>query len=292
MKTTHHSEYLKLDSVYIKTVKEAFESDNILEKQWLALDYLSKPDFSLALKEYESFESIIKNKNIKVHYFPSNNKVTIDSLYCRDASIATDFGIIICNMGKEGRRNEPKAQLAEYQQKNISVLGMIKSPGTLEGGDVAWLDHKTLAVGRTYRTNDEGIKQLKNLLEPKGVAIVVADLPHYKGQEDVFHLMSILSPVDSDLAVVYSPLMPIRFRNELLERGFNLIEVPEEEFDSMGCNVLAIAPRNCVMVAGNPITKNLLEKAGCKVMTYVGKEISVKGGGGPTCLTRPLVRIG
>jgi len=291
MKTTHHSEYLKLDSVYIKTAKDAFQSDNVLENQWLALNYLSKPDFSLALKEYENFEAIFKNNTIKVHHFPSNENVKMDAIYCRDASIATDFGVIICNMGKEGRRNEPEAQLEEYQKQNIPVLGVIKSPGTIEGGDVAWLDDKTLAVGRTYRTNDEGIKQLKKLLEPNGVSVIVADLPHYKGQEDVFHLMSILSPVDSDLAVVYSPLMPIRFRNELLERGFNLIEVPEEEFDSMGCNVLAISPRNCVMVAGNPKTKRLLESVGCKVTTYLGKEISVKGGGGPTCLTRPLVRI-
>jgi N-dimethylarginine dimethylaminohydrolase len=291
MKTTHHSEYLKLDSVYIKTAKDAFQSDNVLENQWLALNYLSKPDFSLALKEYENFEAIFKNNTIKVHHFPSNENVKMDAIYCRDASIATDFGVVICNMGKEGRRNEPEAQLEEYQKQNIPVLGVITSPGTLEGGDVAWLDDKTLAVGRTYRTNDEGIKQLKKLLEPNGVSVIVADLPHYKGQEDVFHLMSILSPVDSDLAVVYSPLMPIRFRNELLERGFNLIEVPEEEFDSMGCNVLAISPRNCVMVAGNPKTKKLLEAAGCKVTTYLGNEISVKGGGGPTCLTRPLARI-
>ena len=201
------------------------------------------------------------------------------------------FGIIICNMGKAGRINEPKAQLKEYQQKNIPILGVIQSPGTLEGGDVAWLDKKTLAVGHTYRTNEEGIKQLKELLEPKGVDVLVAELPHYKGKEDVFHLMSILSPVDKDLAVVYSPLMPIKFRNELLKRGFQLIEVPESEFESMGCNVLAISPRNCVMVEGNPITKKLLQNAGCKVTTYEGNEISVKGGGGPTCLTRPLVRI-
>ena len=292
MKTTHHSEYLKLDSVYIKTAKDAFQSDNLLENQWLALNYLSKPDFSLALKEYENFEAIFKNNTIKVHHFPSNENVKMDAIYCRDASIATDFGVIICNMGKEGRRNEPEAQLEEYQKQNIPVLGVIKAPGTLEGGDVAWLDEKTLAVGRSYRTNDEGIKQLKSMLEVNGVSVIVADLPHYKGEEDVFHLMSILSPVDSNLAVVYSPLMPIRFRNELLERGFKLVEVPEEEFDSMGCNVLAISPRNCVMVDGNLITKNLLQDAGCKVTTYTGNEISVKGGGGPTCLTRPLVRIG
>lgn len=290
-KTTQHSEFLKLKRVYLKSSIDAFVSEEVLASQWGELNYLSKPDLNGALKEYSEFKSIFENNGVEMQFFPPNDHVKMDSIYCRDASIATDFGMIICNMGKEGRANEPKAQLEEYQKQNMPVLGVITSPGTLEGGDVAWLDEKTLAVGHTYRTNDEGIDQLKKILEPNGVQVIVADLPHYKGQEDVFHLMSILSPVDNNLAVVYSPLMPIRFRNELLERGFNLIEVPEDEFESMGCNVLAISPRNCVMVDGNPKTKNMLEAAGCKVTTYSGKEISVKGGGGPTCLTRPLVRI-
>jgi N-dimethylarginine dimethylaminohydrolase len=292
MSKTQHSEYLKLEKVYLKSAKEAFQSEEILKNEWKELNYLSKPVFSSALKEYENFESIFKQNDIEVYHFPLNKNVKMDSIYCRDASIITNFGVIICNMGKEGRINEPKVQLEEYQQKNQAILGQIKSPGTLEGGDVAWLDEKTLAVGYSYRTNEAGIIQLKELLEPKGISVLVADLPHYRGKEDVFHLMSILSPVDKDLAVVYSPLMPIKFRNELLKRGFQLIEVPEVEFDSMGCNVLAISPRECVMVEGNPITRGLLEKAGCRVTTYLGKEISVKGGGGPTCLTRPLVRIG
>jgi N-dimethylarginine dimethylaminohydrolase len=193
-------------------------------------------------------------------------------------------------MGKLDRVNEPLSQKQVFIESDIPVLGEIKTPGTLEGGDVAWLDENTLAVGHTYRTNEEGIAQLKRLLEPHGIEVIVAELPHYKGQQDVFHLMSILSPVDKDLAVVYSPLMPIKFRNELLKRGFEFIEVPDDEFESMGCNVLAVSPRQCIMVEGNPVTKKRLEDAGCDVKTYKGNEISVKGGGGPTCLTRPLIR--
>ncbi|MBS1575767.1 MAG: hypothetical protein JST09_10735, partial [Bacteroidetes bacterium] len=211
-------------------------------------------------------------------------------VYCRDAAIATDKGMIICNMGKEARKNEPFAEQKAFEAKDIPILGIIKKPGTIEGGDVAWLDEKTLAVGHTYRTNEEGIRQLKELLAPAGVEVIVAPLPHYKGPSDVFHLMSILSPVDKDLAVVYSPLMPIIFRELLLKKGYRLVEVPENEFDSMGCNVLALAPRLCLMVRGNSKTKSALEKAGCKVIEYEGSEISVKGGGGPTCLTRPLQR--
>ena len=291
MKVTRHSEYLKLASVYLKSAKNSFLSEEELSEHWETLQYLSKPNFKKSLEEYAAFQTFFREKNISTCFFPINKKTKIDSIYCRDASIATDFGIIICNMGKQGRIHEPYAQLEAYKMNNVNILGEIKFPGTLEGGDVAWLDQNTLAVGHTYRTNEEGISQLKGLLQPKGIEIIVVELPHYKGKSDVFHLMSILSPVDKNLAVVYSPLMPIKFRNELLERGFQLIEVPEQEFDSMGCNVLAVAPRDCLMVAGNPITKKLLEDAGASVHIYEGNEISVKGGGGPTCLTRPIDRI-
>lgn len=290
MKETHHSEYLKLASVYMKSAENSFRSEKQLSEQWQELQFLSKPNFEQSLKEYNSFYLYFTNKNIETRFFPVDEKTWIDSIYCRDASIATDFGMIICNMGKKRRVYEPKAQLEAYQQNTLEILGEITFPGTLEGGDVAWLDQNTLAVGHTYRTNEAGIDQLKALLHPKGIEVIVVELPHYKGKEDVFHLMSILSPVDKNLAVVYSPLMPIKFRNELLGRGFQLIEVPEEEFESMGCNVLAVSPRDCLMVDGNPITKKLLEEAGCHVITYKGNEISVKGGGGPTCLTRPMKR--
>jgi N-dimethylarginine dimethylaminohydrolase len=290
MKETHHSEYLKLASVYIKSAENSFRSEKQLSEQWQELQFLSKPNFEQSLKEYNSFHLYFTNKNIETRFFPVDEKTWIDSIYCRDASIATDFGMIICNMGKKRRVYEPKAQLEAYQQNTLEILGEITFPGTLEGGDVAWLDQNTLAVGHTYRTNEAGIDQLKALLHPKGIEVVVVELPHYKGKEDVFHLMSILSPVDKNLAVVYSPLMPIKFRNELLGRGFQLIEVPEEEFESMGCNVLAVSPRDCLMVDGNPITKKSLEEAGCQVIAYKGNEISVKGGGGPTCLTRPMKR--
>ena len=290
MKETYHSEYLKLASVYLKSAESSFRSEKQLTKQWKELQFLTKPNFEESLKEYHAFQLFFTNKNIETCFFPADQKTWIDSIYCRDASIATDFGMIICNMGKKGRIQEPKAQLETYLQNTVKILGEITFPGTLEGGDVAWLDQKTLAVGHTYRTNDQGIRQLKALLDPKGIEVIVVELPHYKGKEDVFHLMSILSPVDKNLAVVYSPLMPIKFRNQLLERGFQLIEVPDEEFESMGCNVLAVAPRDCLMVDGNPITKKLLEQAGCQVVAYKGNEISVKGGGGPTCLTRPMKR--
>jgi N-dimethylarginine dimethylaminohydrolase len=169
------------------------------------------------------------------------------------------------------------------------VRGAIAGEGRLEGGDLVWFDERCLAVGRGYRTNDEGIRQLKAILGP-AVEVVVVPLPHYRGPADVFHLMSILSPIDRDLALVYSPLMPVPFREWLIARGIGLVEVPDAEFDSMGCNVLAIQPRHCLMLEGNPETRRRLEAAGARVETFPGEEISVKGQGGPTCLTRPLER--
>jgi N-dimethylarginine dimethylaminohydrolase len=285
-----HSESGKLNSLFIKKASAAFVNDNHISKHWEALNYLGKPIIDKALIEYEAFEKILKDHGAAIHYFPEDDSVNMDSIYCRDASIATSKGMIICTMGKEGRKYEPAAQQKAFEAAGISVLGIIKAPGTIEGGDVAWLDSKTLAVGHTYRTNKEGIEQITALLKPLGVDVITVPMPHYRGPSDVFHLMSVLSPVDNNLAVVYSPLIPIIFRNELIARGFELVEVPESEFDSMGCNVLALAPRICLMVKGNPITKFRLEAAGCKVIEYEGAEISVKGGGGPTCLTRPISR--
>lgn len=285
-----HSESGHLKSVFIKRAKDAFIDDAHVTKHWKALNYLGKPDIQKAFSEYEAFEQVFKDNGTEVLYLPEDASVNMDSIYCRDAAIATSKGMIICNMGKEGRKNEPLAEQKAFEANGIPVLGVITAPGTIEGGDVAWLDEKTLAVGHTYRTNEEGIKQITALLKPLGVEVITVPMPHYRGPSDVFHLMSVLSPVDKNLAVVYSPLIPIVFRNELIKRGFELVEVPEQEFDSMGCNVLALAPRVCLMVKGNPITKAGLEKAGCKVIEYEGAEISVKGGGGPTCLTRPINR--
>lgn len=290
MNSTCHSEYGKIRSIILKPVEAAFVNDTHIDHHWQALNFLSRPILPEAKKEYEFFAKLISSTGAQIYHLEYDAQVTMDSIYCRDASIATDFGMIVLNMGKAARTAEPVAQQKFFEKVGLPVLGVIQAPGTVEGGDVAWLDSKTLAVGRTYRTNTEGIKQLKQLLEPRGIQIIVADMPHYKGPSDVFHLMSVLSPVDKNLAVVYSPLMPIAFREVLIERGFKFVEVPDSEWDSMGCNVLALAPRQVLMVKGNTRTKTQLEAAGCTVFEYAGYEISVKGGGGPTCLTRPIKR--
>jgi N-dimethylarginine dimethylaminohydrolase len=290
MNITAHSEIGKIKSLFIKRAEQAFISDTHIEQHWKQLNYLDKPSLQQSISEYANFESILKARAAEIFYLPEDRTVNMDSIYCRDAAIATNKGMIICNMGKAARLNEPLAEKRAFEANGIPVLGTITAPGTLEGGDVAWLDENTLAVGLTYRTNEEGIRQLTALVTPLGVEVITVPLPHYKGPADVFHLMSILSPVDTKTAVVYSPLMPIGFRNLLLQRGYHLVEVPDNEFESMGCNVLSMAPGDCLLVEGNPVTTAALEKAGCKVTLYKGGDISVKGGGGPTCLTRPINR--
>jgi len=290
MKFTCQSEYLPLHEVIINPVAHAFLSESKVIAEWRTLNFSEQPDFRMALEEYGKFQQLLKDKSPSVITMPEDKSLSLDALYCRDASIATDHGMILCRMGKLGRKAEPEAHRKFYKATNIPILGSIEAPGTLEGGDVAWLDRTTLAVGHTYRTNRSGIDQLKALLNPLGIDVIVAELPHFRGPADVFHLMSVLSPVDKNLAVIYSPLMPIAFRDELLERGYAFVEVPEKEYDSLGCNVLATGPRQCIMVEGNPLTEQGLIKAGCEVTTYKGIEISVKGGGGPTCLTRPFRR--
>lgn len=290
MNLTHHTDYLKLESVLLKPVSNAFRSDELLEAQWEALHFLAKPELKQAINEYTEFMNILEIQGVEVRYLPPKAGLSIDSIYCRDASVATDFGMIICHMGKPERIHEPAAQKDFYERHKIPVLGSITAPGTLEGGDIAWLDKGTLAVGHTYRTNKEGIRQLKQFLEPRGIQVIVAELPHYRGPDDVFHLMSVFSPVDEKLAVVYSPLIPVSFRQELIRRGFDLVEVPDNEFETMACNVLALGPKTCVMLKGNPVTEKRLKDKGCQVFTYTGNHISLMGGGGPTCLTRPLQR--
>lgn len=288
--TTCHSDYGVIKSLVLKPANEAFESQNKIDSEWKKLNYLDAVHFEKAKTEYQDFQRHFEQLDAALHLLPPA-PTSMDSIYCRDASLATDYGLILCNMGKEERKKEPSA-LKEYCQSNdIQILGQIEAPGTAEGGDMCWLDPKTLAIGHTYRTNAAGIEQIKGLLEPHGIEVMTVDLPHYKGVEDVFHLMSIISPIDKDLAVVYSPLMPIGFRNELIKKGYSFVECPDEEFETMGCNVLALAPRKVLMVEGNPITEKRLKSAGCEVLLYQGNDISQKGCGGPTCLTRPLKRL-
>ncbi len=280
----------RLVSVAVKHPRDAFVDDATIRAQWQGLNFLSAPDFGAAIEEFDRFLEILRSSGTDVQFLPRDPETTLDSIYARDASIVGPHGLILGRMGKPARHGEPEAQERAFRLLGkTSISGRVTAHGLLEGGDVVWLDPRTIVIGRGYRTNVEGINQVRALVG-EGVEVVEVPLPHWNGERDVMHLMSLISPVDRHIAAVYSRLLPVPFRQLLLDRGYRLVEVPDDEFVSMGCNVLALAPSRCVMLSGNPLTRTALERAGVEVIEYVGNEISVKGSGGPTCLTRPLVR--
>lgn len=284
------SEVGRLTRVLVKHPREAFGNDATAASQWETLGFTAAPVLADATREYDAFLQILRECGAHVDCLPADERTNLDSIYARDASVMCAHGAILARMGKRLRTAEPAAQRTALHALGIAVVGEITEPGCLEGGDVIWLDDRTIAVGQGYRTNEDGILQLRAMLDDSIDELIVVPLPHWRGPGGVLHLMSLISPVDRDLAVVYSPLLPVPFRQELVARGYGLVEVPDEEFETMGTNVLAIGPRDCLMLAGNPRTRRALERAGAHVIEYVGSEISVKGAGGPTCLTRPLAR--
>lgn len=274
----------------VKHPKDAFINQENVRAQWQELNYFDCPEYNKALEEYDYLVELLQKHIPEIYFLPRNNQTGLDSIYVHDPVIVTNQGAILCNMAKEKRQTEPPS-IGEFLPKlDIPILGMITGQGRLEGGDVVWIDKRTLAVGRGYRTNDQGIRQLKELTAGFVDELVVVSLPHWQGPADVLHLMSLISPIDYNLAVVYSRLLPVSFREWLLARGIELLEVPDSEYERMACNILAVAPRKCIMLSGNARTKKMLEDEGVEVWEYSGKEISFKGAGGPTCLTRPLLR--
>lgn len=276
--------------VLMKQPKDAYQNQEKVNKQSPQLHYIGKPDFEKAQTDYEKLVAFLESSGVEVHFLPADETTSLDSIYTHDPCVISNGGVILCTMGKEARMPESKAMGVYFESIGVPILGRIESPGTLEGGDVVWVDERTVAIGEGYRSNAEGIRQFKILLSDHVDNMISVPLPHWTGPADCLHLMSNISPIDHDLYLVYSRLLPVPFRQYLLHRKIKLIEVPDEEYDSMGCNVLAISPRKVIMLEGNPITQKRLENEGVDVHTYDGSEISLKGAGGPTCLTRPFLR--
>jgi dimethylargininase len=258
-------------------------------RAWEAYAWRTAPDAVVAEREHRELRDVLAAAGAEVVVGTTPVPGDPDAIYAYDPILMTDRGAILLRPGKEGRRGEPEAVVGDLEAAGVPIVGRLTEPATAECGDMFWLDPTTLLVGRGYRTNDAGIEQLRALL-PSAVGVVAFDLPHLRGPRECLHLMSFISPVDRTLAVVYLPLMPVRLVELLHARGFELVEVPETEFDSMGPNVLALGPRKALALEGNPETRRRMEAAGIEVHTYVGAEISRKGDGGPTCLTKPLER--
>jgi dimethylargininase len=247
--------------------------------EWRNLGWCSEPDPVGLAREHEALAKLLEDAGAEVEVAPPAG---LDAIYTFDPALALDDGVVLLRPGKEARRTEPAA----VADAGIAVVGRLEEPCLAEGGDLIRLDERTLLAGRGYRTNEAGIEELGRLA---GLETITFDLPHWHGRGEVMHLLSLLSPLAPDLVVAYPPLLPVRLAELLEERGIEIVEVPDEEFDSMGSNVLALAPRKALVVEGNPITRGRLEAAGVDVMAYRGNELS-KGDGGPTCLTLPLTR--
>lgn len=278
-----------LRTVAIRDVDAAFVSDTKIDAEWQDLNFHSRPDLANARKEYAVVEDLLAAAGAEVIKLPAAPGLTLDAIYTHDALIVTPRGLVKPRMGKPQRRMESEVNGDALARLGMPIAGAITGDGKVEGGDLVWIDRHTLLAGIGYRTNLEGIRQLGELAGPD-VEILWFDMPHFKGRTDVFHLMSCLSPLDHDLAVAYPPLMAVRQIEFLESRGIRLVEVPPDEFDTMGCNVLALGPRHAMMVEGNPETERRLQAAGVKVEVVKGYDICRKGEGGPTCMTRPLVR--
>jgi N-dimethylarginine dimethylaminohydrolase len=257
----------------------------------VAWHYAGRPDFDAAVAEHRAFTAILEQAGVELIWHDEPLPDLADAIFTHDSALVTNHGSIILRMGKKLREGEPEAMARCLAKIGVPELGRLNREARAEGGDLLWLDEQTLAVGVGFRTNSEGADQLAQILAPIGVNVLAYDLPFYQGPEACLHLMSLISMLDDDLAVVFPPLLPVRLMRELEKRAIRTVEVPEDEFvRGQATNVLALAPRDLLLLEGNTVTEQRLREAGCRVATYRGDEITRKAEGGATCLTRPVLR--
>jgi len=259
-------------------------------KQW---HYGPGFDPARAAAEHDGLVRLVEASGADIEWLTDADDGLADSVFTHDPSLMTDRGAVILSMGKALRTPEPSLHEAAYRRMGIPILGRVEAPGTVEGGDCVWIDRTTLAIGRGVRSNQDGIQQVSNILSPLSVKVYGFDLPLWQGEDACLHLMSVISPLADDLALVHSPLLPAPFWQMLRARGIKLVEGDPDEFrDSFGLslNVLPTAPREVIAVAGFPKTAAAMEAAGCRVQTFAAEALCIACEGGPTCLTRPIWR--
>jgi N-dimethylarginine dimethylaminohydrolase len=265
---------------------------------WQQLGFHHPPNFRVAQSQHEALRRLLKEAGAEVISLvgdgsatdPAVDSLTLDAVYTHDASLPTDHGLILMRPGKPNRVAEPEEQAGRCNSVGISVFGSIAAPGTTEAGDIVWLDRKTLLVGRGYRTNRDGIEQLRSLLAPKGVEVISAPLPFGPGPSACLHLMSLMSVLDERTILVDLPWLAVETVELLRGRGFDLLEIDYSERDTLACNVLSLGSKRLIALEENAATNRRLRDAGFDVRTFPGSELCINGSGGPTCLTRPLVR--
>jgi N-dimethylarginine dimethylaminohydrolase len=257
---------------------------------WRELGYFHAPNAAFASDQHETLVRALEGVGAEVHFLPRGEGLGLDAVYAHDASFPTDHGMVLMHMGKPSRRGEPLQHERFFESTGVPILGRIEPPGLTEGGDMVWLDETTVLIGEGYRTNAEGIGQMRRLLDPFGVEVLTAPLPHGPGPSACLHLMSLISILDEKAALVDLPWLSVTTVRELSQRGFTLVPIEATERDGMACNVLALGERKLLALAENEKTNRRLESEGFEVLTFPGSEVSANGSGGPTCLTRPFLR--
>ncbi len=250
-------------------------------------------DAHKAIDQHAGFVALVEKSGAEILWLDDDGDGLADAMFTHDPSLMTDHGAVLLRMGKPLRSAEPDLHEKAYASVGIPVLGRIEAPGTVEGGDCVWVDQHTLAVGRGVRTNQAGIEQLADILKPIGVTVHGFDLPLWQGADACLHLMSVISPLADKLALVHAPLMPAAFYMMLKERDYTLIHAPEQEFaasNGLNLNVLPVAHGHVIMVDGFPVTREVMEAHGCTVETFEADALCIACEGGPTCLTRPMLR--
>jgi dimethylargininase len=248
--------------------------------------YLHPVDLVAAQREHDAYVDLLTRLGVNVHTLDVETDDP-DLIYPFDPLLVTDRGAVPLRPGKPTRRDEPSLLEAWTLAAGIPTIARIEAPGTIEGGDTLWLRPDLLCIGRSLRTNDAGARQLAAIV---GGDVRIFDLPYWRGDAELVHLLSVISPITDELAIVYPPLLPAGLWELLNEREIRTIAVPDDEFRTLGCNVLAVRPGVLVMTEGNPVTRAAVENAGCEVHLYAAVEIGLNGSGGPTCMTRPILR--
>jgi N-dimethylarginine dimethylaminohydrolase len=248
--------------------------------------FLYACDLDVARREHDAFVDTLAGLGPTIHVLEEELDDP-DLVYTFDPLLITDRGAIPLRPGKPNRQDEPAVLERWTEGARIPTLGRIEPPGTVEGGDTFWLRPDLFCIGRTLRSNGSGVAQVSDIV---GGDVRVFDVPYWKGPAELVHLLSVISPVADDLAVVYMPLLPVGLWELLIDLDIRLVEVPDEEFQTLGCNVLAVRPGVVILAEGNPATAAALAAAGCEVHTYPATMIGVNGSGGPTCMTRPILR--
>lgn len=276
----------------LRTVMVRRPAPTVGGDEWQSFGYTRPIRPAETSREHREFTELLQANGVEVVVGGPDPTGHLDAIFSYDPSLITNRGAVLLRPGKVLRQGEPEFHRATYDELGIPVIGEIEVPGTVEGGDTLWLDEGTLAIGRGYRTNNDGIRQLSAILSQVGVQVIAYDLPHWNGPAECLHLMSMISPVAERVAIVHSRMMAVALVDYLKQAEWTLIEMPEEEFETMGCNVLALGDGKVLIANRNPGSAELLRKAGLTVLEYQGDHISHNRQGGPTCLTRPILREG